>query len=83
MNDREEIVRHLRTEIAALETRMDSKNHLILSLREQLSAHETHRADERRTQVFRRAVIDIVPEEGMREFASPSPVGVSRTWVTH
>jgi len=76
MGDREEIIRHLRTEVAALESRLDSKNHLIMSLREQLEAHETRTADERRSQVFRRAAIDIVPEEDPREFSNPGPVAV-------
>lgn len=76
MGDREEIVRHLRTEIAALESRLDSNNFLIRSLREQLEAHETRKADERRTQVFRRAALDIVPEEALREFSNLEPVTV-------
>lgn len=76
MGDRDAIVRHLRTEVAALESRLDSKNHLIRSLREQLEAHETRKADERRTQVFRRAAIDIVPQENLKEFSNLGPVMV-------
>ncbi|NQU61337.1 MAG: GAF domain-containing protein [Rhodospirillales bacterium] len=76
MGDREEIVRHLRTEVAALESRLDSKNHLVRSLREQLAAHETNSADERRTQVYRRAAVDIVPEDAEREFSNLAPVAV-------
>ena len=74
MTDRDDIIRHLRTEVAALDSRLDSKNHLIRSLREQLEAHETCKSDERRTQVFRRAALDIVPEEAVREFSDLTPV---------
>lgn len=76
MGERDEIIRHLRTEVAALGSRLDSNNHLVRSLREQLEAHETRKADERRTQVFRRAALDIVPEEALREFSNLSPVTV-------
>ncbi len=76
MPDREETIRHLRSEIAALESRLDSKNHLVLALREQLSAHETQTGDDRRTQVFRRAAIDIVPGEEQREFSNFGPVAI-------
>lgn len=76
MDDRKKIVRHLRTEVTALESRLDSKNFLIRSLREQLEAHETHKADERRTQVYRRAAIDIAPEETPGEFSNLPPVTV-------
>jgi class 3 adenylate cyclase len=74
MGDREKIVNHLRTEVAALETRLDSNNQLIKALREQLGAHETHQADERRSQVFRRAAIDVVPQKDLREFSELVPV---------
>ena len=76
MSDRYEIKRHLRSEITTLESWLDSKNHLILSLREQLQSHETRKADERRTQVFRRAAIDIVPDDSIREFSKLGPVSV-------
>ncbi len=76
MSDRDEIKRHLRSEITTLESWLDSKNHLILSLREQLQAHETRQADERRTQVFRRAAIDIVPDDSIREFSNLGPVAI-------
>ncbi|NQV82298.1 MAG: GAF domain-containing protein [Rhodospirillales bacterium] len=76
MGNRDEIIRHLRTEVAALDTRLDSKNRLVESLREQLKAHETCTVDERRNQVFRRAAIDIVPEEGPREFSNLTPITV-------
>ncbi|MFQ5757972.1 MAG: GAF domain-containing protein [Acidiferrobacterales bacterium] len=76
MGDRDEIIRHLRTEVVALESRLDSNNHLIRSLREQLEAHETRKADERRTQVFRRAALDIVPKEALTEFSNLVPVTV-------
>jgi class 3 adenylate cyclase len=74
MNVRDRTVRHLQTEIAALDQRLDSTNELIESLRKQLGAHETRTGDERRTQVFRRAAIDIVPDESTREFANLGPV---------
>jgi len=74
MASHEETARHLRTELAALEARLDSQNRLITALREQLQAHEEHRTDERRTQIFRRAAIDIVPEKGAREFAESAPL---------
>ncbi|MDP7097986.1 MAG: GAF domain-containing protein [Rhodospirillales bacterium] len=76
MPDREETIHHLRSEIAALESRLDSKNHLILALHEQLSAHETQTGNERRTQIFRRAAIDIVPGEEYREFSNFGPVAL-------
>ena len=74
MSNREDIIRHLKIEIAALEARLDSKNHLIVSLREQLTAHETHTGDDRRTQVFRRAAQDIVPDERRLEFSNAAPI---------
>ncbi len=57
---REQIIRHLRIEIAALESRLDGRNQLVQSLRDQLNAHQTRNADERRTQIFRRAAHDMV-----------------------
>ncbi len=74
MGSREDVIRHLRTEIAALEARLDSKNQLIVSLRDQLRAHETHTGDDRRTQVFRRAAHDIVPDSTRLEFSNSAPV---------
>ena len=74
MGNREEIIRHLKTEIAALEARLDSKNQLVKALREQLDAHESHRGDDRRTQVFRRAAHDIVPDTHRLEFADAGPL---------
>lgn len=73
MGTREEIIRHLKTEIAALEARLDSKNQLITALREQLHAHETRTGDDRRTQVFRRAAHDIVPDTTRLEFSNAAP----------
>lgn len=74
MTKREETIQHLRTEIAALETRLDSRNHLVVALRDQLQAHVERRTDDRREQIFRRAAIDIVPEEPDREFSNYGPV---------
>jgi len=72
-SNRKEIIRHLRAEIASLESRLDGNNDLLQSLQDQLEAHETNRADERRTHIFRRAAIDITPDDGRPEF-SDSPV---------
>ena len=69
MTGRDCIIKHLRTEIAALESRVGHQNRLLSSLREQLHAHEGATGDERRTQIFRRAAIDMVPIDGQREFA--------------
>ena len=74
MASHEDTARHLRTELAALEARLDSQNRLITALRQQLEAHENREVDERRTQVFRRAAIDIVPDDSTREFSALSPV---------
>jgi class 3 adenylate cyclase len=74
MGSREDIIRHLRTEIAALEARLDSKNRLVTALREQLRTHETHTGDDRRTQVFRRAAHDIVPDTTRLEFSNAAPI---------
>lgn len=73
-SDRSHVIHQLRTEIAALEGRMDSKNHLIESLREQLHDHETRSVDERRTQIFRRAARDIVDDHSSVEFSTPPPL---------
>ena len=69
MTGRDCIIKHLRTEIAALESRVGHQNRLLSSLREQLHAHEGATGDERRTQIFRRAAIDMVSIDGQREFA--------------
>jgi class 3 adenylate cyclase len=69
MTDRDTIIRHLRTEIGALGSRLNPDNDLLNSLRAQLRAHESRTSDNRRTQVFRRAANDIVPDESIREFA--------------
>jgi len=57
MANRKETIRHLKTEISALESRLDKQNFLVLALREQLQAHETEAGDERQNQIFRRAAI--------------------------
>lgn len=66
--------RHLKAELAALEQRLDDQNLLIVALREQLNAHEGDAVDERRTQIFRRAAIDMLPNENVREFSNLKPV---------
>lgn len=76
MAEREKIIRHLRTEINALDSRLDANNSLLLSLRAQLRAHETRTGDDRRTQVFRRAANGIVPDDSFREFSDHSPVSI-------
>ena len=76
MDDRDLIIRHLQTEIGALDSRLDPDNTLLLSLREQLRAHETRTGDDRRTQVFRRAANDIVPGDFTREFVDRDPVSI-------
>ncbi len=68
------MARRLRTEIAALESRLDSENRLLVALRTQLEGHEGATADERRTQLFRRAAIDIAPGGMAREFPDLEPV---------
>ena len=76
MKDRTKTIRHLQTEISALDQRLDSTNNLIVSLRAQLEAHETRKVDDRRTQVFRRAAIDLVPDESTREFSNLAPITI-------
>ncbi|MFC1673231.1 adenylate/guanylate cyclase domain-containing protein [Pseudomonadota bacterium] len=76
MTKRDEIIRQLKTELQALESRLESKNSLILALREQLNAHEAKSVDERRTQIFRRAAIDIVPDEQHKEFSDTAPINI-------
>ncbi|MBT4769813.1 MAG: hypothetical protein HOO00_04720, partial [Rhodospirillaceae bacterium] len=74
MTNRKETIRYLKTEISALESRMDEKNSLIVALRDQLQNHENKTGDERRTQIFRRAALDMVPDESQREFSNLGPV---------
>lgn len=66
----------MKTELSALESRLEAKNSLVLALREQLRAHETKVADERRTQIFRRAAIDIVPDPSRTEFSDSAPLEI-------
>lgn len=70
MNNRDETIRHIQTEIAALRSRLGSPNKLIEALEEQLAAHQNETGNERRTQIYRRATIDIVPGGGTREFSN-------------
>ncbi|NQV55297.1 MAG: hypothetical protein HQ503_05505 [Rhodospirillales bacterium] len=74
MSDHDDIIDHLTTEIRALETRLDSNNDLIVALRNQLDAHQAHRGDDRRTQIYRRAATDIVPGEALPGFSNRAPV---------
>jgi len=74
MDKRNEIIHHLQAEIAALESRLDSNNNLILSLREQLKVHEANKGDDRREQIFRRAAVDLLPESSDKEFPSQEPI---------
>ena len=76
MTNREDIIRQLKTELAALESRLESKNSLILALQEQLHSHESKSVDERRSQIFRRAALDIVPDPSHKEFADLGPLDV-------
>ncbi len=76
MADRDDIIRHLQIEITALESRLDIKNQLVETLRKQLLAHETHTADDRRTQIYRRAARDIVGDHSPDEFISAPPLAV-------
>ncbi|NQU69133.1 MAG: GAF domain-containing protein [Rhodospirillales bacterium] len=74
MMKRKDLIRLLKTEISALNTRLDSHNALVVALKEQLKAQENQTGDERRSQIFRRAAIDIVPDESPREFSNLAPV---------
>lgn len=76
MTNRDEIIRELKIELAALESRLETKNSLVMALREQLKAHESKTADERRTQIFQRAAIDIIPDSSHVEFSNPSPLAI-------
>ena len=76
MTIRDETIQHLKTEIAALESRLEKKNSLILALREQLGSHEAKTSDERRTQIYRRAALDIVPGPKHREFSELDPLNI-------
>ena len=59
MGKREKTIDHLRVEITALESRLDSQNRLILALKEQLAAHESRSVDERREHIYSRATRDL------------------------
>ena len=74
MSERDDTIRRLQNEIAALESRLDSGNQLIVALRNQLQAHESQEGDDRRNQIYRRAAIDILPNEAAREFSNVGPV---------
>ena len=69
ISDRDETIRRLQSEITALESWVGPRNQLILSLRNQLKAHKARTVDDRRNQVFRRAAIDLVPDEFTKEFS--------------
>ncbi|MAF49201.1 MAG: hypothetical protein CMM10_13145 [Rhodospirillaceae bacterium] len=74
MTGRDDIIDHLQTEIAALDSRLSSDNELIRSLHDQLRAHNDRSGDDRRTQIYRRAAIDMVPDTSRLEFANSAPV---------
>lgn len=74
LSKRTEIIHRLRAEITALESRLDPNNRLIVSLREQLAAHENQSVDERRTQIYRRAAIEITPEAEGKEFSQQDTI---------
>tara|TARA_B100000029_G_scaffold206824_1_gene204572 strand:- start:921 stop:2465 length:1545 start_codon:yes stop_codon:yes gene_type:complete len=76
LDQREQIIQHLRTEIAALEVHLDSQNNLLRSLKEQLEGHESREVDERRTQVFRRAARDILDDKTQGEFRAPPKLAI-------
>ena len=74
MDKREKTIDHLRVEIAALESRLDSQNQLIQALKTQLRAHEAHTADERRVHIYNRATRDLTDGETVER---PSAVSAS------
>ena len=74
MADRDAIIDHLQTEIAALDSRLDTDNELIRSLQEQLEAHKSRTSDNRRTQVYRRAAMDMIPDGDQLQFSNSAPV---------
>lgn len=74
MADRDAIIDHLQTEIAALDSRLDTDNELIRSLQEQLAAHKSRTSDNRRTQIYRRAAMDMIPDGDQLQFSNSAPV---------
>jgi class 3 adenylate cyclase len=76
MGKREQTIDHLRVEITALESRLDSQNRLIQALKDQLAAHEARTADERRVHIYCRAARDVTDVR----LAKPLPV-VSENFV--
>jgi class 3 adenylate cyclase len=74
MDDRDAIIDHLQTEIFALDSRLDTDNDLIRSLQEQLAAHKSGTSDNRRTQIYRRAAMDMIPDGDKLQFSNSAPV---------
>ena len=62
MADRDAIIDHLQTEIAALDSRLDTE------------AHKSRTSDNRRTQVYRRAAMDMIPDGDQLQFSNSAPV---------
>ncbi len=74
MADRDAIIDHLQTEIAALDLRLDTDNELIRSLQEQLAAHKSRTGDTRRTQIYRRAAMYMIPDDDQLQFSNLAPM---------
>ena len=74
MSKRSEIIHHLKIEISALESRLGNDNPLIATLRDQLDAHQNHTADDRRSQIYRRAAREIIGDISTEEFKEQPPV---------
>ena len=62
MKQTEKTIRHLKTEIQALENRLGRQNLLVDALQQQLAAMQSNRADERRVNIYQRAVRDMIPD---------------------
>jgi class 3 adenylate cyclase len=74
MNQIEKTVRHLKTEIKALEYRLGERNLLVGALRKQLKAMQSNKADERRVHIYQRAVRDLIAKDIPHE-VPPVPRG--------
>jgi GAF domain-containing protein len=72
MVKREKTIDHLRVEIAALESRLDSRNRLIRALKEQLAAHQARSSDKRRQHIYLRATRDLTEETGVGSLPADS-----------
>lgn len=63
MQEYQRIIRHLRTEINALDRRLGERNRLVTELRTQLTAMESNLRDERRTHIYQRAARNLVEHQ--------------------